>query len=116
MWGPCVIPDPCAGSEPRGFDHGKEVAVCFETDWTFFIKCFHISDAGSDHYQRWWNHSTYIDVHPQVDIPLHLLSGPPDWSKAKLLFWLIRGGARLSTDHTWEVCKCLAECDCPSLF
>lgn len=44
-----------------------------------------------------------IDMHCSVQIPDELLAGPWDWAKAKLLFWLVRQGAKLASEQTWEV-------------
>ena len=48
-------------------------------------------------------HQEFVEVHPRVRIPNRLLRGPWRWKDAALLFWLLRGGAERSADHTWEV-------------
>ncbi|PSR93853.1 hypothetical protein BD289DRAFT_428496 [Coniella lustricola] len=56
---------------------------------------------------------THIEVHPGVTIPDRLLAGPFESKledgnldmgeqKMRLLFWLVRGGARFQADQTWE--------------
>lgn len=47
---------------------------------------------------------TYILVHKDTQIPDDLLTGPWDNDHVlQKLFWLVRAGARLSNDQTWEV-------------
>ena len=51
----------------------------------------------------------YLEKHPLTRVPNHLLTGPFDWDKVKLLFWLVRSGAIVmpsSSPHyqSWEVC------------
>ena len=41
-------------------------------------------------------------VHPETLIPEALVVGPWDEESIKKLFWLIRSGARLGSNHTWE--------------
>ncbi|KAK0723849.1 hypothetical protein B0T21DRAFT_372594 [Apiosordaria backusii] len=48
----------------------------------------------------------YLDLNRWTTIPDRLLKGPFDLEKTKLLFWLVRGGARiLKQEHNWEVTK-----------
>lgn len=51
----------------------------------------------------------YLEKHPLTRVPNHLLTGPFDWDKVKLLFWLVRSGATVmpsTSPHyqSWEVC------------
>lgn len=47
---------------------------------------------------------THILVHKDTQIPDDLLTGPWDNDHVlQKLFWLVRAGARLSNDQTWEV-------------
>lgn len=57
---------------------------------------------------------THLEVHPGTNIPTSLLSGPfesDDGSidvgveKMQRLFWLVRGGACLQEDQTWEATR-----------
>lgn len=57
---------------------------------------------------------THLEVHPGTKIPMSLLSGPfesDDGSidmgveKMQRLFWLVRGGACLQEDQTWEATR-----------
>lgn len=47
---------------------------------------------------------SWIEVHRDTHIPDGLLTGAPAWDEAAVqkLFWLVRAGARLSADQTWE--------------
>jgi hypothetical protein len=47
---------------------------------------------------------SWIEVHRDTHIPDGLLTGAPAWDDAAVqkLFWLVRAGARLSADQTWE--------------
>lgn len=54
---------------------------------------------------------THLEVHPGTKIPMSLLSGPFESEhgtidigveKMQRLFWLVRGGACLQEDQTWE--------------
>ncbi|KAG8167738.1 hypothetical protein KVR01_003427 [Diaporthe batatas] len=54
---------------------------------------------------------THLEIHPGTKIPLTLLSGPFESEdgaitlgveKMQRLFWLVRGGACLKEDQTWE--------------
>ncbi|KAK4181774.1 hypothetical protein QBC36DRAFT_317229 [Triangularia setosa] len=47
----------------------------------------------------------YIDLHPLTAVPDRLLKEPFDLERTKLLFWLVRGGARILPEHNWEVTK-----------
>ncbi|KAK3311344.1 uncharacterized protein B0T15DRAFT_489954 [Chaetomium strumarium] len=46
-----------------------------------------------------------FDVHPRIRIPRRLLTDPCGWDSMRLLFWLVRGGARLQPEHSgdWEL-------------
>ncbi|KAH9884866.1 hypothetical protein F4778DRAFT_522866 [Xylariomycetidae sp. FL2044] len=44
-----------------------------------------------------------IEVHRDTRIPDRLLTGPWDEEAVQKLFWLVRAGARLSPEQTWEV-------------
>lgn len=51
----------------------------------------------SDVYARWaW-------LHRNTRIPDGLITGPWDEGAQMKLFWLLRGGARLESDQTWEI-------------
>lgn len=91
-----------------GFDHAKDVAACFEADWDEFTDAYSVLLSGVP--IEWdairatpLKEAKYLDVHTMTSIPDHLMRGPFDLDKAKLLFWLVRGGARLGRQTGWEV-------------
>ncbi|KAH6647065.1 hypothetical protein BKA67DRAFT_425405 [Truncatella angustata] len=45
---------------------------------------------------------SWMEVHHETQIPDSLLTGPWDEDAMQKLFWLVRAGARLSADQTWE--------------
>ncbi|KAI1642853.1 uncharacterized protein F4817DRAFT_351850 [Daldinia loculata] len=47
--------------------------------------------------------STFLQVHKDTRIPDSLFTSPYSDDKIQKLFWLVRGGARLSPDQTWEL-------------
>lgn len=53
-----------------------------------------------DSYEGPW---VYTDVHPRTRIPNDLITGPWTIEMEKRLFWLVRGGAQLQSDQTWEL-------------
>lgn len=57
---------------------------------------------------------THLEVHPGTKIPVSLLSGPFETDEGSIdmgvekmqrLFWLVRGGACLQEDQTWEATR-----------
>ncbi|KAI1662847.1 hypothetical protein F4813DRAFT_342136 [Daldinia decipiens] len=46
---------------------------------------------------------TFLEVHKDTRIPDSLFTSPYSDDKIQKLFWLVRGGARLSPDQTWEL-------------
>ncbi|KAI5925786.1 hypothetical protein F4810DRAFT_708299 [Camillea tinctor] len=54
-------------------------------------------------YHRGQRSVTWIEVHPNTRIPDFLLMGPWNEEALQKLFWLVRAGARLSPDQTWEL-------------
>lgn len=49
------------------------------------------------------DHTSWIEVHRDTTIPERLLTGPWDDAALQKLFWLVRAGARLAPDQTWEI-------------
>ncbi|OTB17012.1 hypothetical protein K445DRAFT_316528 [Daldinia sp. EC12] len=49
------------------------------------------------------NPSTFLQVHKDTQIPDSLFTSPYSEESLQKLFWLVRGGARLSPDQTWEL-------------
>jgi len=104
------------GFDLGGFDHGEDVRACFEADWFQFRRTSPFSGslpaiaAATPIFIKLYLRiveadSGSIDVHPAARIPDGLLGspGPRSWDDVRLLFWLIRAGARLAPDQTWEV-------------
>ncbi|KAK4133313.1 hypothetical protein BT67DRAFT_404432 [Trichocladium antarcticum] len=81
-----------------GFGHATDVAACFDADWETWTTGYPqalLSDFEKE--------PQYIDIHSWTRVPDRLLDGPLDLDKARLLFWLARGGPRLFYPPTWEV-------------
>ncbi|KAL0466669.1 hypothetical protein QR685DRAFT_103019 [Neurospora intermedia] len=85
-----------------------DVETCFEADWSWFTTILHKFDPQGVIYSL-ENHALrtgYWDIHPATKIPNHLLANPvASWDSVKLLYWLVRGGATLSSEQTWELTK-----------
>ncbi|KAL2263096.1 hypothetical protein VTK26DRAFT_8254 [Humicola hyalothermophila] len=100
------------GHHPLGGPgHAMDVEACFEADWNEFTSAYSVLLSGDaaelNAIPRSFLHGkAYIDVHPITSIPDSLIRGPFDLQRAKLLFWLIRGGARLGQPSSWETAKC----------
>ncbi|KAK4194597.1 hypothetical protein QBC40DRAFT_259859 [Triangularia verruculosa] len=88
-----------------------EIQVWFDQEWQEFRGAFSaVDDHGS--YKRGLimgiaedKNKGYLDLHPLTPVPDRLLKGPFDLQKTKLLFWLVRGGARILPQHSWEVTR-----------
>ncbi|CCE34138.1 uncharacterized protein CPUR_08070 [Claviceps purpurea 20.1] len=50
------------------------------------------------------------DIHPHVRIPVNLVTGPWDEEKKRLLFWLVRAGARVRDDDKEDFWKVKVAC------
>ncbi|KAI1335357.1 hypothetical protein F5Y15DRAFT_252773 [Xylariaceae sp. FL0016] len=66
------------------------------------IECQDDTESAVD-FQRELNTVTRIEVHKDTQIPDQLLVGPWTDDTLQKLFWLVRAGARLSSEQTWEV-------------
>ncbi|EAA35673.1 hypothetical protein GE21DRAFT_218 [Neurospora crassa] len=90
-----------------------DVETCFEADWSWFTTILNKFDPQGVIYSM-ENHALrtgYWDIHPATKIPNHLLANPvASWDSVKLLYWLVRGGATLSSEQTWELTKLGYEC------
>ncbi|KAK3393095.1 hypothetical protein B0H63DRAFT_9933 [Podospora didyma] len=87
-----------------GFDHGKDVKNCFNEDWEEFKMIHQLTRYDFRFFVKHIQcNSSFLEIHPLTRIPNLLLTGPFDWEKAKWLYWLIRAGARLSHEQTWEL-------------
>lgn len=89
-------------------EHLPSIQACFEADFTAFSRVagsfaeFRRS-AGLGLYSRQKGRHVSVEVHPRTRIPDELLSGPHNEEKIRRLFWLVKGGARLSVSQSWEV-------------
>ncbi|KAK4236307.1 hypothetical protein C8A03DRAFT_45685 [Achaetomium macrosporum] len=93
----------------RALRRMKNVKRRYEKDWVGFkVGCMDFLDPPefADPPEVWLGMLLHIDkridVHPQTRIPPRLLTGPFDWDSIRLLFWLVRGGARLQPEHAWD--------------
>lgn len=83
------------------FDHVTSIRDCFEQDWRAFTV-----DHGPDYIAV--TNTIHIGVHPFARVPDSLVTGPFNWEKARLLFWLRCNGAALTApapDANWELVK-----------
>jgi hypothetical protein len=89
------------GHGTEGFGHVRSVHECFDAELRIFTHA--TTKLELSRYGAGKNRRTHIDVHPQTMIPDVLLSGPFDREMCDRLFWLMKAGARLSSEQTWEV-------------
>ncbi|KAK0729796.1 hypothetical protein B0H67DRAFT_474933 [Lasiosphaeris hirsuta] len=95
-----------------------EIGECFEEDWADWKEgceaLLYAERADGRHdrgamkllvQQCLRYQSPYLDLHCMAKIPDYLIAGPFNWDRAKLLFWLIRGGATMNADQTWELAR-----------
>ncbi|KAK4124990.1 hypothetical protein N657DRAFT_670842 [Parathielavia appendiculata] len=95
---------------PNGATDATDVVVIFERDWeTFKRGCAHLLSKDRGLTASCDIHATgslakaeYLDLHPSITIPQRLLAGPFDWETARTCFWLVHGGAHLSSVHMWS--------------
>jgi hypothetical protein len=83
------------------FDHVTSIRDCFELDWRAFTV-----DHGPDYIGVIT--TIHIGVHTFAQVPDSLVTGPFNWEKARLLFWLHCNGAALTApapDTNWELVK-----------
>lgn len=83
----------------------KKASLCFYYDWAAFRKIERIESC-QRHQMQFMDQvsQTFYHVHPDTRIPESLLLTPWDNEESlQKLFWLVRGGARLSPDQTWEL-------------
>jgi hypothetical protein len=89
----------------------QDVAACFEADWNHYCARLNSFAMACRFYAEfldsleWTSRSNwFIEIHPLTRIPERFLTGPFGWDEAKLLFWFVRGGARVLPEYiTWEV-------------
>ncbi|KAG6024383.1 hypothetical protein E4U19_003833 [Claviceps sp. Clav32 group G5] len=82
-----------------------EARACFEADYERALQfqplplCTLTDNLGGS-----------VDIHPHVRIPVNLLTGPWDEEKKRLLFWLVRAGARVQDDDKEDFWKVKVAC------
>ncbi len=91
----------CQSHGVEGFDHVESIRQCFEVEQGVFTHA--TTRLELSRYGAGKNRRTHMDVHPKTRIPDALLLGPFDREMCSRLFWLMKGGARLSASETWEV-------------
>lgn len=97
-------------SQSESQSNGKlDMETCFEADWSWFTTILPRLDPMGVHYgiENRIIRTGYWDIHPMTKIPNRLLANPvrEGWESVKLLYWLVRGGATLGGDQTWELTK-----------
>ncbi|KAK3989165.1 hypothetical protein QBC44DRAFT_328099 [Cladorrhinum sp. PSN332] len=109
----------CKSNPSEEFASIRHPSTTFDSDWALFMgECGAIvnkysttgsSPGPSDHPpfpdSLDFPSSSALNIHPKTKIPDKLLSGSPDWDKAKFLFWLIRAGARIHPDQPYELTR-----------
>ncbi|KAK9414263.1 hypothetical protein SUNI508_02362 [Seiridium unicorne] len=82
--------------DPGGFGNFRSARQYFEHDYDAFCSKVHHDLPALN------GQPSLIEIHPDTQIPDNLLTGPWDEGATQKLFWLVRAGARLSADQTWE--------------
>ncbi|KAK1783769.1 hypothetical protein QBC45DRAFT_447315 [Copromyces sp. CBS 386.78] len=85
-----------------------DMETCFQADWDWFTLILNKFDPHGVRYsmENRALRTGYWDIHPATKIPNHLLANPvASWDSVKLLYWLVRGGATLSSEQNWELTK-----------
>lgn len=82
--------------DPGGIGTFKSAGAYFQHDYDAFC-----SKSGEE-LSSLSGDASWLEVHRETQIPDHLLTGPWDEEAVQKLFWLVRAGARLSADQTWE--------------
>ncbi|KAI1379858.1 hypothetical protein F4677DRAFT_442054 [Hypoxylon crocopeplum] len=80
----------------------KKASLCFLHDYAAFRRIELINDEEKDRLKYAGEDATFFLVHKDTRIPTSLLTSPWDDEVRQKLFWLVRGGARLAEDQTWE--------------
>jgi len=84
-----------------GFGHVHSIKECFQQEHHAFkdsAKQLKLTPYYAGRERR-----THMDVHPLTRIPESLLVGPFNRDGCDLLFWLMKGGARITAQDSWEV-------------
>ncbi|KAG5972062.1 hypothetical protein E4U56_006426 [Claviceps arundinis] len=77
-----------------------DARACFEADYE---RALQFPPAIENMYKN--NLWGSAEVHPDVRMPIDLITGPWDEQKKRLLFWLIRAGALMDQEETKTCCK-----------
>ncbi|KAI0013772.1 hypothetical protein F4779DRAFT_638926 [Xylariaceae sp. FL0662B] len=93
-----VAGDTTTGNRADSVNSVGKAKDYFFHDYAAF--CQVTTSSGIRHEQ---NTITLIEVHSETRIPDTLLTGPWDEAALQKLFWLVRAGARLAPDQTWEI-------------
>ncbi|KAI0458445.1 hypothetical protein F5B21DRAFT_431640 [Xylaria acuta] len=107
LWGNPIEPSSYTGSGATvGISDIKEARCYFYHDYNAFRNIEHPSTYSPEaEYRTERSPSTWIEVHRSTEIPDDLLTGPWDEGSLQKFFWLVQGGARLSSGQTWEVTR-----------
>lgn len=107
LWGNPTRPISYMGSNDTvGISRIKESRCYFYHDYSAFRNVEHQSAYSEEaEYRLAHRPNTWIEVHRLTKIPDSLISGPWDEGSLQKFFWLVRAGARLSPDQTWEVTR-----------
>ncbi|KAI1755777.1 hypothetical protein F4782DRAFT_368273 [Xylaria castorea] len=107
LWGNPIEPSSYTSScAAVGTSDIKEARCSFYHDYNAFRNIEHLSTySGGSEYRTERNPSTWIEVHRSTEIPDDLLTGPWDKGSLQKFFWLVQGGARLSSGQTWEITR-----------
>lgn len=106
LWGNPIEPSPYTGSGATiGVSDIKEARFYFYHDYNAFRNIEHMNSSSWSEYSTDPNSSTWVEVHKSTEIPDDLLTGPWDEGSLQKLFWLVQGGARLSSVQTWEITR-----------
>jgi hypothetical protein len=95
-------------SQPAGRWHKETEDNWFDQDYSEFRAMAggigDPNDGNTIHLP--WKWEGFLMIHPDTDIPVHLLSGPWTGETVKHLFWFLRAGARVRDLWTTsgEVC------------
>ncbi|KAI8950420.1 hypothetical protein F4801DRAFT_345375 [Xylaria longipes] len=106
LWGDPIEPSSYTGSGTVGISDIQEARCYFYHDYNAFRNIELLSTySGGAQYRTERNPSTWIEVHRSTEIPDDLLTGPWDEGSLQKFFWLVQGGARLSSGQTWEITR-----------
>ncbi|KAI0097946.1 hypothetical protein GGR51DRAFT_450263 [Nemania sp. FL0031] len=105
LWGDPIEPSSYIDSGITvGDSNIKEARCYFYHDYNAFRNVEHETPCSRKmEYRLGHSPDTWIEVHRSAEIPDHLITGPWDEGSLEKFFWLVRAGAQLSPNQTWEV-------------